>query len=346
MDHSQSTPNPRKNKHLSLTERVKIELLSNEGKTPYAIAKRLDRPINTILNELKRGKVDQIKQGKHVRCYYADTGQDQYEKNRKNSCRTFKLLEAIEFVNYVEGQMIEDKWSVDAAVGKAKLSGKFKSSVCTRTFYNYIDMGLMRIRNIDLPLKVRRSEKGTRIKANKRILGDSIEIRPAHIDERQEFGHWEIDTVIGSKAKDDESLLTIVERVTRNTLIRKIPGKTAEAVMKEMERIREEFGSLFNQIFKTITSDNGSEFAFLSDLKNEGIGVYYTHPYSSFERGTNENHNGLLRRFIPKGKRISSYSREAIERIEEWCNSLPRKILGYRTPEELFEAQLDLIYAL
>ena len=116
--------------------------------------------------------------------------------------------------------------------------------------------------------------------------------------------------------------------------------------MKEMERIREEFGSLFNQIFKTITSDNGSEFAFLSDLKNEGIGVYYTHPYSSFERGTNENHNGLLRRFIPKGKRISSYSREAIERIEEWCNSLPRKILGYRTPEELFEAQLDLIYAL
>ena len=346
MDHSQCTPNPQKYKHLTLTERVKIELLSNEGKTPYAIAKLLDRPINTILNELKRGTVDQIKQGKPVRCYYADTGQDQYQEKRKNSCRTFKLLEASEFVSHVEDQMIENKWSVDAAVGQAKLSGKFKASVCTRTLYNYIDMGLMRIKNIDLPLKVRRSKKGTRIKANKRVLGDSIEIRPAHIDDRKEFGHWEIDTVIGSKSKEDESLLTIVERMTRNTLIRKISGKTAEAVMKEMERIREEFGSQFIQVFKTITSDNGSEFASLSDLNSQGVGVYYTHPYSSFERGTNENHNGLLRRFIPKGKKISNYSREAIERVEEWCNTLPRKILGYRTPEELFEHQLDLIYAL
>ena len=346
MDHSQCTPNPQKYKHLTLTERVKIELLSNEGKTPYAIAKLLDRPINTILNELKRGTVDQIKQGKPVRRYYADTGQIQYQENRKNSCRTFKLLEAGEFVSHVEDQMIANKWSVDAAVGKAKLSGKFKASVCTKTFYNYIDMGLMQIRNIDLPLKVRRCEKGTRIKANKRILGDSIEIRPVHIDERQEFGHWEIDTVIGSKSKEDESLLTIVERMTRNTLVRKISGKTAEAVTKEMERIRDEFGSQFSQVFKTITSDNGSEFASLSDLNSQGVGVYYTHPYSSFERGTNENHNGLLRRFIPKGKKISNYSREAIERVEEWCNTLPRKILGYRTPEELFEHQLDLIYAL
>ena len=99
-------------------------------------------------------------------------------------------------------------------------------------------------------------------------------------------------------------------------------------------------------MFKSITSDNGSEFALLSNLKKYGIGVYCTHPYSAFERGTNENHNGLIRRFIPKGERILNYCHEAISRIEDWINSLPRKILGYRTPEELFEEELDFIYAI
>jgi IS30 family transposase len=157
---------------------------------------------------------------------------------------------------------------------------------------------------------------------------------------------WEIDTVIGSKSKEDESLLTMVERKTRNALIRKIPSKTAEAVRKEFDQIKDEFGSRFQQVFRSLTADNGSEFAALSALKEENVGVYFTHPYSAFERGTNENHNGLIRRFIPKGKKISDCSQEAIARVEEWMNGLPRKILGYKTPEELFEAELDLIYAL
>ena len=94
------------------------------------------------------------------------------------------------------------------------------------------------------------------------------------------------------------------------------------------------------------TPDNGSEFASLASLSAVNTSVYFTHPYSSFERGTNERHNGLLRRFIPKGKRISDYSLDAIQRIEDWINGLPRRILGYKTPEELFEAELDVVYAL
>jgi IS30 family transposase len=346
MDHSQFTPNPRKNKHLSFKERVKIELLADEGKTAYAIAKLLNRPINTITNELRRGTVDQIKQGKFVKIYYADTGQAKYEANRRNTGRRYELLQCSEFVSHVEKMMKEEGWSVDVAVGRATATGKFDKMLCTKTIYNYIDLGLMKVKNTDLPLKLKRHTKRIRVRTNKRKLGDSIENRPSHVESREEFGHWEIDTVIGSKSKEDESLLTMVERKTRNALIRKIPSKTAEAVRKEFDQIKDEFGSRFQQVFRSLTADNGSEFAALSALKEENVGVYFTHPYSAFERGTNENHNGLIRRFIPKGKKISDYSQEAIARVEEWMNGLPRKILGYKTPEELFEAELDLIYAL
>jgi IS30 family transposase len=113
MDHSQFTPNPRKNKHLSFKERVKIELLADEGKTAYAIAKLLNRPINTITNELRRGTVDQIKQGKLVKIYYADAGQAKYEANRRNTGRRYELLQCSEFVSHVGKMMIEEGWSVD-----------------------------------------------------------------------------------------------------------------------------------------------------------------------------------------------------------------------------------------
>lgn len=343
MDYPQYTPNPRKNKHLSLTERVKIELLTNEGRTPYAIAKMLERPINTIINELRRGTVKQIKQNKCVMIYYADSGQAAYDRNRKACGRKYSLLEHHAFVSYVEGRILKDSWSVDSAVGRAK---DYPKKLCTKTIYNYIDLGLMKVRNIDLPLKTRRSTKPAKARANRKIFGDSIELRSTHIETREEFGHWEIDTVIGSKAKSDNALLTLVERQTRNAIVRKIPGKTAEAVMAEFEKLKDEFGSKFSQVFKTITADNGSEFADLPELMNMDTGVFFTHPYSSFERGTNERHNGLIRRFIPKGKRLADYCADAIAYIEDWCNGLPRKILGYMTPAELFESQLDQIYAL
>ena len=269
MDHSQFTPNPRKNKHLSFKERVKIELLADEGKTAYAIAKLLNRPINTITNELRRGTVDQIKQGKLVKIYYADAGQAKYEANRRNTGRRYELLQCSEFVSHVEKMMIEEGWSVDSAVGRATATGKFDKMLCTKTIYNYIDLGLMKVKNTDLPLKLKRHTKGIRVRTNKRKLGDSIENRPSHVESREEFGHWEIDTVIGSKSKEDESLLTMVERKTRNALIRKIPSKTAEAVRKEFDQIKDEFGSRFQQVFRSLTADNGSEFAALSALKEE-----------------------------------------------------------------------------
>ena len=344
MDYTQFTPNPRKNKHLSLTERVKIELMLTDGKSAYAIAKELTRPINTILNEIKRGTVDQIKVGKTVKIYLADAGQARYQQNRKSCRKPYQVLACADFVQKVESAMLENSWSVDAAVGRIRETASYGKTVCTKTLYNYIDQGLLKVKNHHLPLKLQRKTKGSVIRKNKKVLGNSIETRPEHVDNREEFGHWEIDTVIGSKSKKDEALLTLVERKTRTSLIRKIPGKTTEAVMGEIARLRQEYGDRFHLVFKSVTADNGSEFSDLAALDGNGTKIYFTHPYSSFERGTNERHNGLFRRFIPKGKWISHYSQEAISLVEDWANGLPRKILGYKTPEELFDLELDLIY--
>ena len=110
--------------------------------------------------------------------------------------------------------------------------------------------------------------------------------------------------------------------------------------------IRSQYSEHWDTIFKTITTDNGSEFSMLSELEDlSKTLVYFAHSYTSYEKGSVERHNGLIRRFIPNGKRIDSYSDEQISQIETWCNSLPRKLLGYRTPDDFFENELDRIYS-
>lgn len=116
--------------------------------------------------------------------------------------------------------------------------------------------------------------------------------------------------------------------------------------MNVLSTVHSQFEEHWDNVFKTITTDNGSEFSTLSSLEtlSKTLG-YFAHPYTSCEKGSVERHNGLIRRFIPKGKRIDSYSDEQIAQVELWCNGLPRKLLGYRTADELFEAELDRIYS-
>jgi IS30 family transposase len=348
MDYPNITTNSRKQKHLSYEERLIIQLRLKDCYSAYRIAKELGRPINTILNEIRRGTVPQIIQTKKVMLYLADTGEAIYKRNRKNCGPKFKRYTCSTFIEHICDEMENKNWSVDAAVGSTIKSGKFSKddTVCTKTMYNYIDLGLLKITNLDLPLKLRRNTKPKRIRHHKMKLGASISDRPQSIETREEFGHWEIDTVRGLKSKEDNVLLTITERKTRNSIIKIIPSKTSNAVTKGLEEIKALFGSKFSRVFKSITGDNGLEFAELSKLEKEtDTKVYFAHPYSSHERGTNERHNGLIRRFIPKGVAISDYDIENIASIEDWCNQLPRKILGYRTPEELFDEALDIIYS-
>ena len=121
--------------------------------------------------------------------------------------------------------------------------------VCTKTLYNYIDLGFIDIKNTDLPMKLRRNTKQARVKKHKKKLGTSISQRQIDIDNRTEFGHWEIDTVIGEKTKDDNVLLTIVERKTRYSMVLKAIAKTAPAVTDALNRVRNLFGEKFSKVF-------------------------------------------------------------------------------------------------
>ena len=346
MDNTYYTTEHRKGQHLFSEERHEIEVRLKDGWSIYKIAKHLQRPYNTIKNEVNRGTV-QTDDGQNKR-YSADKGEQVYKDNRKNSRRQYNCLKAVKFLTYVvEKFQGDEKWSLDAAHGAALKSGEFKrdETVCTKTLYNYVDLGLLPIKNIDLPEKLHRNTKTEKTRENKRNLGTSIDERPEIVESRTEFGHWEIDTVVGVKAESEPCVLTLVERMTRMCLWIKALNHTAEAIQAALESVIEYFGTRKDEVFKTITGDNGSEFANLSLLEDGKLKVYFTHPYSSCEKGTNECHNRMLRRFIPKGKRISDYSPDEICFFADCINGLPRKILGYSSPEELFEMQLDTIYA-
>ena len=338
-------PKHKKGKHLSLEERVIIQTRIKDGFSLRAIARELDCSPSTISYEVKRGTVS-LYHGKQKR-YKAQQGDKVYQTHRKNCGRKSDFLKKSDFIKYVNKHFCEDGWSLDVCANRCLALGEFSRDqvVCTRTLYNYVDQCLMGMRNSDLPEKLKHNTKVHRIRKNKKKLGRSIEERPKEINDRKEFGHWECDLVLGHKTKDDQVLLTLSERMSREFLILRIPDKTANSVMNAFQTLRKQYSEHWNDIFKTITTDNGSEFADLANLEQVSKTlVYYAHPYTSCDKGTVERHNGLIRRFIPKGDCINNYSLQDIINIETWCNSLPRKILAYHTPDEIFERELDHIY--
>lgn len=339
--HLYDIPQAKKGQHLKLAERIEIQTLHRQGYSNRSIARLIKRSHATINNEIKRGIARQVKivSGKYVYkdYYFAQTGQAIYMKNRSACGRKFKLIKAQAFISYAEKKILKEKWSPDVIVGHARQNKLYPidEMVCTGSLYNYIDSGLLKVKNIDLLLKVRRKTKKERTRQNKRNLGKSIEERPEVIGERTEFGHWEIDTVLGKKSKTEPVLLTLTERVTRYQMIIKIGSKNEEDVNKAITSLFDQTENA-KQLFKSFTADNGSEFSGLSNVVDKLSDVYFAHPYSSWERGTNENHNGIIRRFLPKGKAISLIYDDTIDRMSNWMNNLPRKILNYQTPTDLF----------
>ena len=182
--------------------------------------------------------------------------------------------------------------------------------------------------------------------ASRAPAGESIEQRPEEIDEREEFGHWEGDTVYSGKGKrkTTRALLTLTERKTRKEIIIAIPNRKAETVVKALDALERKLGARrFRAIFKSITFDNGTEFAAAEGLERSCINkhlprtkVYFCHPYSSWERGTNENTNGMIRRRFPKGTNFAAVTNAQIAQAENWINNYPRKILGYKSSEIVF----------
>lgn len=337
--HLNDTTSPVKGQHLNLGERIEIQTWKRLDKSNRFIAKELGRSHSTINDEVKRGTAVQKKlvNGKalFLEAYYAQTGQLIYEKHREACKPKYKLLKVEGFIRYAKQKIQDKKWSPDVIVGRVKEDKRFEphERVCAKTLYRYIDEGLMSLNNMDLWLKLQRNTKPKRARERKRILGQSIDVRPKDINDRLTFGHWEIDTVVGKKRKGEPVVLTLTERLTRYQIAIKISGKNEVAVKEMMESLSKD-NPHFPKLFKSITADNGSEFAGLSQALVGLSDVYFAHPYSSWERGTNEKHNGILRRFIPKGKSLKDYSNDQIKQITHWMNHLPRKILNYQTPTE------------
>lgn len=333
-----------KGKHLTLEERKSIAALDAQGRSPYAIGKIMKRSSNTIRNELRRGTVTQIIHGyQEIEMYFPDTGEKLYKRNRRNSKKKGKSEQCEPFLKFVEYEVKKGKRSFAAARAKALSQGIFKASevVSVDTLYRYAKEGKINLKAIDLPEKVMRKNKRRKYhRANKRLRGKGIEERPKIVDDREEFGHWEIDCVIGKKSKD-KALMTLTERITRKEIIRRIPKKNAKSIHRVLNQLRRELPK-FPQVFKSITADNGAEFARLHKWgKRAGVEIYYAHPYSSWERGANENANHLIRRFFPKGMEAKRLTKKRIEEIENWINTLYRKILGWRTAEEVYKEELE-----
>lgn len=216
--------------------------------------------------------------------------------------------------------------------------------------YSYIDKGIfLKLTNKNLPVKKNEKRKYNKVKKQqaRANAGDSIEKRPEEIEKREEFGHWEMDSVIGQRGKSKNTLLVLTERKTRDEIIFKLPDHTDEAVVAALDRLERKWGDMFRQVFKTITVDNGSEFADVEGLERsilvEGekrTHLYYCHPYSSWERGTNEVTNKMVRRKVPKGTNFDDKTDEEIEKIEGWINNYPRRIHGYHTAAECFDEEI------
>ena len=342
MSHVHSTISNRSFKHLTPFQRGQIQALLEQKVAKTQIAQQLGIARSTLYYEIKRGTAEQVNSyGKTYYRYFADTGQLVYQQRRKHSRHPVKLALVQPFLQYVTEQIQKHHLSPDAARGRALRDKLFPHVVSTKTLYNYINLQLIPVKNIDLPLRVRLRTVRHHVRQHRRLIGSSIELRSDSVNARKEFGHWEIDTVVNTR-NQGPALLVLDERMTRKRHMVKIESKTASAVKQGLQQILALYPDTKQSVFKSITSDNGSEFAQLTE-DFPSIRIYYAHPYSSFERGTNEKQNSLVRRFIPKGRDLAKVSSQTIAMIERWINELPRKIFAYEDAESKFQTELSRV---
>ena len=341
-------PERKKGQHLQREERGAIQHFKRQGYSNRAIAREIGCSPTTVGNEINRGTPPRKSSKGRAPVYSAKRGEAVYRSNRSRSRKPHKIARCQPFAHWVGKQFHEHKWSLDSCAGYARLHGLFMADemVCTHTLYNEVWAGSFPLKVTELPEAIKRKKrKGSKPRENKKNYGKSISVRPEIAASRIEEGHWEGDTVVGKRAGKEAVVFSMVEKKTENYIALRIPGKTSEAVMSAMQMLKTEYGDRFAQVFKTITVDNGSEFAAFSQVEQWGADVFFAHPYTSWERPQNERHNGLFRAFIPKGASIEDYSAEYIMSAADELNGRPRKKLGYRTPEELFEAFLDSVFA-
>lgn len=341
-------------KHLTMTDRMRIERWMKEGMKPREVAAKLRVHISTVYRELKRGEYERLngKTWLMETAYSPKIANDRYMENLRNKGPDLKIGNDHELANYLETTIIERECSPAAALAYAEIEGRtFMTKISTQTVYSYIHKGVfLRLTMADCPRHGTHKGSYQRIKREpgRAPAGESIEKRPEEVKLREEFGHWEMDTVYSGKRRGRAVLLTITERKTRKEIIVKLPNRKAETVTKAINALERKHGAPnFRAIFKSITVDNGTEFAAAEELERSCVNktvprtkVYYAHPYSSWERGSNENGNGMIRRKFPKGTVFEDVTTADVAAAADWMNNYPRRVLGYRSSEMAYQAEL------
>ena len=342
-------------KHLTLTDRRSIEAWLRVGTAKQTMAVKLGVHISTIYRELKRGEYTHLNTDYTTEIRYsADLAEQRYQANLREKGAGLKIGNDRQYAEYIEFKICTEKYSPAAVLGEIEAQGlQFNTSISKTTLYSYIDKGIfLMLTNKNLPVKRNKDkQKHNKVRVNKKApRGTSIEKRPAEIAERSSFGHWEMDCVEGKKGTR-KTLLVLTERYTRTEIIRLMPDKTMSSVIKALDRIERKYGSkTFKRLFKSITVDNGAEFSDSKGIERSINGgqrteAYYCHPYSSYERGSNENANKLVRRHYPKGTSFERVTAKEINKLEFWINHYPRKIFNYHCSADILEACLNSIAA-
>ena len=277
-----------------------------------------------------------------------------FQKRSKNHKipNNSKFDKAKNFISIVENEIKSNKLSsIDETINYLILHQSDKianlETISTKTFYNYVHQGRTSIKPIDLPRMVRRkTKKNWKTYIPKRQKGTSITERPDHINERDEFGHWEGDLVTGPRDGQNGAYLTLLERKTRFYYMIPISSKSSKKVYMQINKLHKFYGEHFKDIFKSITFDNGNEFSRWKDMeikpntKEQRTKIYFGRPYHSCDRASNENCNALVRYFIKKGTDINTIDKKASIDINNKINQKKRKILGYLPAEKLFLNEL------
>ena len=324
------------NKHLTYTDRLKIEALYRQKIPKKQIAAALGTSYPTICREIKRGRCALIDyELRPYESYSANVAQDDYDKKSRCKGRPDKLGNNHEFALFIEKCISKHKYSVDAALSAAENAG-YTFTVSRTTLYRYIDLGYLGITNKNLPQGKRKKKKHSPRQAA-RSAYRSIEQRAIS---RDELGHWEMDTVVGKLKGKSSCFLVLTERKTRQELTVKLPARTAANTVQAINTIYRKLGTLFLSLFKTITMDNGSEFADAINLEyykgKQRTTIFYCHPYSSYERGSNENANKLIRRHIPKGQSMTKISKNKVKAVQNWINHYPRPMFKGKSSNQIF----------
>lgn len=326
---------PKPYKQLSQAEREHIANLLSEGTSLGDIAKALGRNKSTVSRELVRNSAPERQRYTPCRAHARAC-------DRKTTANTHERLKN-DFIRQYVRDGLEKGWSPEQISGRIRIDHP-GYSINHEAIYQYIyhPRNPKRLEMINLLRHAHKKRRNKSIgrKERKTKIPNRIPIdaRPKSVEHRRRYGHWEGDSLISRKSK--AALNTLIERKSRLVLITKLPRKGAAETNK----------AIINRLKKlpvkgrqTLTLDNGTENAKHEHLSAKlGIKCYFAHPYSSWERGTNENTNGLIRWYLPKGTDFSKIAPELIARIEYLLNSRPRKCLGYKTPLEVVASSVAL----